>query len=305
VQKRLADVVFVRGRALGYHARMVALRAWHVLRMLVLWTLLGSVAAGCSAAGERIVPWYITRKLDGYLDLTSAQKDFARATVDETLRLARSSELPHWISLLREMRQGIHDGLDDASIARLQRRYDERLDVAVQLLAPRLANILVQLDDRQIAHFCARMRKDLKDQYKELDKPPAERAKAIEERGLDAIEDLVGDLSDAQERTLRSLIRSVPNERLKQNQSAEQHIDRFAGFMHTHPSAPLIEAELRDMWEHRYDALGPGHDKTARRTQQRKWLLGVYQMLTAEQRTHAEEVISDRIVMLKRFVISG
>ena len=71
------------------------------------------------------------------------------------------------------------------------------------------------------------------------------------------------------------------------------------------PSAARITAELSQMWEHRYDALGPGHDKTARRAQQRQWLLSVFQLLTTEQRAHAEEVITERIVTLKRFVISG
>lgn len=249
------------------------------------------------------MPWYITRKLDSYLDLTSAQKDFARATVDDSLHVARTSELPHWVSLLREVRQGIQQGLDDDAVSRLQRRYDARLDITVQLLAPRLSAILARLDDRQVDHFCARMREDLRDQYKELAKSPAERTKEIEKRSLKAIEDLVGDLSDGQEQTLRSLIRSLPNERGKQSASAEQHIARFAAFMHTHPAAPQIETELLAMWEHRYDALGPGHDKAARRAQQRKWLLAAYQLLTVEQRAHAQEVITDRIVMLKRFVV--
>jgi hypothetical protein len=270
---------------------------------LVLCALLASLVVGCTSAGERIVPWYITRKLDSYLDLTPAQKDFARATVDDSLHVARTSELPHWVNLLREVRQGIHQGLDDDAIARLQSRYDARLDITVQLLAPRLSAILVRLDDRQIEHFCARMREDLQEQYKELTKSPAERTKEIEKRSLKAIEDLVGDLSDEQEQTLRGLIRSLPNEREKQSASAERHIARFAAFMHTHPTAAQLESELGAMWEHRYDALGPGHDKAARRAQQRKWLLAAYQLLTIEQRAHAEEVITERIVMLKRFVL--
>lgn len=288
---------------MGYAVEMAFRGVLRVSSRLVLCTLLGILAVGCTSAGERVVPWYITRKLDSYLDLTSSQKDFARATVDDSLHVARTSELPHWVSLLREVRQGIQQGLDDDAIARLQRHYDARLDITVQLLAPRLSAILARLDDRQVDHFCARLREDLKDQYKELNKSPAERTKEIEKRSLKAIEDLVGDLSDTQEQTLRGLIRSLPNERGKQSVSAEQHIARFAAFMHTHKGAVQIESELRAMWEHRYDALGPGHDKAARRAQQRKWLLAAYQLLTAEQRAHAAEVITDRIVMLKRFVL--
>jgi hypothetical protein len=263
------------------------------------------LASGCTAATERVVPWYITRKLDSYLDLTSQQEVAARASVDEILLVARTGELPHWISLLREVRQGIHDGLTDEAIGRLQRHYDARLDITVALLAPRLSSLLAPLDAKQIDHFAARMREDLEEQYKELDKPASERAAAIEKRGLKAVEDLVGDLSDAQEEAVRGLIRTIPNERTSQHRSAEQHIEHFRTFLLGRPGAARIETELRAMWEHRYDALGPGHDKATRRAQQRAWLLHAYQLLTAEQRAHAEEVITERIVTLKRFVING
>jgi hypothetical protein len=274
-------------------------------RVFVVGALIATLASGCTAATERVVPWYITRKLDSYLDLTSQQEASARVVVDEILLVARTSELPHWISLMREVRLGIHDGLTEESMGRLQRHYDARLDITVALLAPRVAGLLAPLEKRQIDHFAARMHEDLEEQYKELDKPPAERAAAIEKRGLKAVEDLVGDLSDAQEQAVRGLIRTIPNERTSQHRSAEQHIERFRSFMLERPSAARITAELSQMWEHRYDALGPGHDKTARRAQQRQWLLSVFQLLTTEQRAHAEEVITERIVTLKRFVING
>ena len=74
--------------------------------------------------------------------------------------------------------------------------------------------------------------------------------------------------------------------------------------MAARPTPAAIDLELQNMWEHRYDALGRGHDQTARRAQQRKWLLSVYRLLSSEQRTHAEEELTERIAMLKRFVLA-
>ena len=100
------------------------------------------------------------------------------------------------------------------------------------------------------------------------------------------------------------LIRSLPDERPKQYRSAKVHIARFRAFMATHPSEASISDELTAMWTHRYDALGAGHDKTSRRAQQRQWLLSVYRLLSSEQRRHAEDKLTDRIVSLKRFVLA-
>ena len=274
-------------------------------RLSALWVGLSLSLAGCSAAGERLVGWYVTRTLDGYFDFSSAQKRAARVQVDQTLELMRQTELPHWVSYLREVRQGIHDGLTEEDIARLQRHYDARLDQSVALLAPRLALMLAQLDAAQLDHFAARMREDVDEQYEELKLAPDERRAAVEKRALDAVEKGVGDLSEAQEQGIRSLLRALPNERPVQYRSARDNIARFRAFMAQRPDVPTIEAQLHTMWEHRYDALGPGRDKTARRSEQRRWLLAVYRMLTPEQREHAEEGLTERIQMLKRFLVTG
>lgn len=276
--------------------------AWSLLRSLP-WLLL-LVSIGCTAASERIVPWYITRKLDSYLDFTAEQKKTARTVVDETLAELRRDELPRWISLFREVRAGIHDGLDDAHIARLQRHYDARLDAGVALLAPRLASMLAPLDAQQLDHLASRMREDVDEQYEELALPKEQRAGSVEKRALKFVEESVGDLDAAQEDEVRKLIRALPDERPKQYHSAKEHIDRFRTFMATHPSEAAIAGELSSMWAHRYDALGAGHDKNSRRAQQRQWLLSVYRLLSSEQRRHAEDRLTDRIVALKRFVLT-
>lgn len=269
------------------------LRRWLLAALLLL--------TGCTS--ERVVGWYVTRTLDGYFDFNSAQKVELRASVDETIALIRHQELAPWISLLREVRQDVHEGMSEQSLARLQRRYDERVEAAVHLLTPRAAPLLVKLDDAQLAHFARKVRADLDEQYEDLKLPPEQRRAKLEDKALDVVEDLVESLDDAQKAQVRALIRALPDEREAQFRSANDRLEHFRAFMHTRPTEAALEAELYAMWEHRYDALGAGHDTETRRTVQRAWLLSVYQLLTPAQRAHAEEELSDRIRALKRWVL--
>jgi Family of unknown function (DUF6279) len=259
--------------------------------------------AGCAGTSERIAGWYVTRTLDGYFDFESAQHRQVRANVDETIALLRRSELPHWITFMREVRQGIHEGLSEDSLTHLQRRYDDRLDVSVQVLTPRVAPVLAGLSAKQVEHFTRKVHSDLRKTYDELELAPEKRGAKLEQKAIDGIEDLVGSLSDPQDTALRKLIRSLPSEREASYRSAKAHVDRFGAFLRSQPTQPAIEAELHAMWDHRYDALGPGHDKAARRAVQRRWMLAVYQLLTPAQRQHAQDQLSDRIRSLKKWVL--
>ena len=77
----------------------------------------------------------------------------------------------------------------------------------------------------------------------------------------------------------------------------------FAAFLRRHPGAAAIDAELRGRWETRYDALGPGRDKAARRAEQIQLLLAIDGTLSAEQREQAVESMNDRIRDAKRFLL--
>ncbi len=269
------------------------------MRRLLLLTLL--LITGCSS--ERLAGWYVTRTIDGYFDLNGDQKAQLRAQVDELLVLVRRDELPHWITILREVRGGFHDGMSDALLTKLQHQYDARIDFGVRTVTPRAAPLLVQLDAGQLDHFHERVRSELAEQYEDLKWSPEKRRAKLEKKALEFVEDFVGSLSDEQEQSVRLLIRKLPNERDKQYRVAVDNLNHFRAFMATHPTAPALESQLFRMWEHRYDGLGAGHEKEARRAFQREWLLSVFQLLNAKQRAHAEEELSDKIRTLKKWVI--
>jgi hypothetical protein len=280
-------------------------RARRVLGQLLGWLLVWGSLSGCGVITERVAGWYITRKLDSYLDLESAQKKAARVQVDAALTELRREELSHWVSFLREVRAAVHAGLSEDDIGRLQRHYDGRLDAGVDLLSPFFANVLVGLSAEQLDFFAQRMREDVDEHYEERTLEPDERRRVIEKRALRVVTDLTGDLSDPQTEAMRAILRSVPDERPAQYRAAHANIARFRLAMAGAPTAENIVKLLRAMWDERYDGLGPGRGKTERRAEQRQALYRASHLLDERQRAHVEATLTERIVTLKRFVLAG
>jgi hypothetical protein len=259
--------------------------------------------AACTATSARLAGWYVTRQLDGYLDLNHAQHQRLRTRVDEQLDVLRRVELPRWLHLLRQTRDAMGRGTSEAQLAELLARYDALLDCAVEQLVPSSAEILSELDDAQIAHFEARMLEKHEEAYEELKLPAAEQREKLDERTLEAIESITGDLRDEQKLAILARTRTLPDERPIRYRVDKLRIAGFATFLRAHPGAAAIDKELRRLWDTRYTVLGPGRDKTARRIEQRRVLLAIDQTLSAEQRAQAVENMNDRIRIAKRFLL--
>jgi hypothetical protein len=281
------------------------LRSWSRARRSrwgILW--LGGAClwlAACTATSARLAGWYVTRQLDGYLDLNNEQHQQLRARVDEQLDVLRREELPRWLHLLRQTRDAMGRGTSEAELAELLARYDTLLDHAAELLMPKIAETLSGLDDAQIAHFEVRMLEKHEETYEDLKLPAAEQREKLDERTLEAIESITGELRDEQKLTILARTRTLPDERPIRYRVDKQRIAGFARFLRTHPGAAAIDAELHRLWDTRYEVLGPGRDKSARRIEQRRVLLAIDQTLSAEQREQAVENMNDRIRVAKRF----
>lgn len=245
----------------------------------------------------------MTRQLDGYLDLGREQHQQLRTRVDEQLDVLRRAELPRWLHLLRQTRDAMGRGTSEAELAELLARYDVLLDRAADQLMPSIAEILSGLNDAQIAHFEARMLEKHEETYEELKLPAAEQREKLDERTIEAIESITGELGDAQQRAILARTRTLPDERPIRYRVDKERIAGFATFLRAHPGTAPIEAELHRLWDTRYEVLGPGRDKTARRIEQRRVLLSIDQTLSAEQRAQAVENMNDRILTARRFLL--
>jgi hypothetical protein len=259
--------------------------------------------SACTATTARLAGWYVTRQIDGYLDLGREQHQQLRARVDERLDVLRRKELPRWLHLLRQTRDAMGRGTSEAELGELLARYDTLLDQAVDQLTPSIAEVLSGLSDAQIAHFEARMLEKHEETYEDLKLPAAEQREKLDERTIEAIESITGDLGDEQRRTILAHTRTLPDERPIRYRVDRQRITGFAAFLRGHPGPPAIDAELQRLWDTRYQVLGPGRDKIARRVEQRRVLLAIDQTLLAEQREQAVENMNERIRIAKRFLL--
>jgi Family of unknown function (DUF6279) len=273
-------------------------------RTRALWWLVLSVAlSACSLTSTRLAGWYATRQIDGYLDLTSAQKERIRPEVDAEVDRARREDLPHWLNLLRWIRETVEQGPTEERVLAIQRRYDELLDAGVARLAPKFAPLLAELNDEQLTHFQQRLLEFVDKQLPEQKLPVEERRAEQDERNIDAIEKIAGDLSDEQETKLLTRMHETPDDRSLRYQNDRKRTFAFIKFLKTKPGASAIEAELKRLWVTRFDALGPGFDLVSRRALQRKQLIALHGLLTPEQRAHAVEHLTEQIVMVKRWVL--
>ena len=259
--------------------------------------------SACGATTARLAGWYVTRQLDGYLDLDHDQKHQLRARVDQQLEILQQRELPRWMYLLRQVRDSVGRGGTEEELARELERYDALLDAAANRLVPTGAEILEELDDRQIAHFEARMLEKHEATYEDLTLPAHEQRERLDERLVDALEDIFGRLRDDQQRTILHKAHALPDDRPMRNRVDRERIHSFAKFLRTHPGKAAIETELRQLWDTRYQVLGPGRDKVSRRIEQRRLLLHIDQTLSREQRDHAVEHMNGHLRTAKTFLL--
>lgn len=274
---------------------------WRCLTILTL--LLSSLTAGCSSASTKVAGWYITRQIDSYVDLTSAQKDLVRPAVDLEVDRMRREDLPRWLDLIRGVRDAIQHGPTDEGALALQLRYDHLLDAAVMRLAEQFAPLFADMSTEQIDHFEKKLVAHVDKMFKEQKLPPDERREEQDEALIDAIEKLTGDLDDHQVEKILAGMHALPDDRPLRYKNDRARSFAFTKFLRTDPSQAAIEAELKRLWATRFDALGPDFDLDTRRNTQRRMLLSLDKLLTQRQRAHAVNHLNEQILKAKKWVL--
>ena len=134
-----------------------------------------------------------------YVDMSGGQKDWVCERLERAMVWHRARELPEYRRFLEDALARAEGpiGADDARfVHRTVRAYYHR---ALDHLAPDIADLLLQLDDEQIAQLEGKFEKDNKKFIKESIKDsPEERRRRDAKKYLDHLEEWVGDLTDAQ-----------------------------------------------------------------------------------------------------------
>ncbi|MFT3925498.1 MAG: DUF6279 family lipoprotein [Myxococcales bacterium] len=274
---------------------MTAYRLWLAFTLCLL-----GVVAGCTGTTTRIAGWYVTRQIDGYVDLTGEQKELVRARVDVLIEEIRRDELPKALYLMRLVRDAIAQNQVQDRIDGLQERSDAFLERAAGRLIPELGWLLSQLDDAQITYFEGKLKENVDKIYEDQQLPQGERRKKMDEQLVEGLEKAVGDLSAAQQQTILQAAHALPDDRAQRYRNDLARIQSTGKLLRAHPGQAAVEAELRRLWATRYEVTA-GRDKLTRRAEQREFLLSVDRTMTEQQRAHAVESLNERIRSLARF----
>lgn len=129
--------------------------------MAVLGLLTTVLLGGCVL---RVVyqqlDWLTLRYVNGYLDLTAAQKASARTAIDRGLDWHRETQLPRWLAIVDELLAQVDKPVSTRFVACEYQSIANLLDDSLQRAGPDLVALLRDLSDAQVMHLSARLQKD-------------------------------------------------------------------------------------------------------------------------------------------------
>lgn len=177
-----------------------------LIRLVLTSALLLVVLGGCVLrVAYNQLDWVTLWYVDDYFELDAAQKAEARELIADTLAWHRSTQLPRYLSLSREVRDRVGEPVSPAFVAGL---YEEVVSLWDELLRRSVADgsgILTSLSDRQVEELFERLAEDNLEFEEEYSGVSAgERRKKQDKAIIKTFRRFTGRLSPDQERLIRS-----------------------------------------------------------------------------------------------------
>jgi hypothetical protein len=274
---------------------------WSARQAVAVGLVLALVGTACSSS--RIAGWYLTRRIDSFLDLSSDQKRWVRARVDHHIEELRSELTTEVLPLLRRVRATVARGPTEGELARFQLEMEALFDRFVDRVVSDTAIVLASLEPHQIARFHKKMRQGIDESYEDVRVPKADRRKKADDKLIESLEKWTGSLQGWQVARVLGVVHDLPDTRPAVYRAQVQRLHRFTAFLRKHPGREAIARELQRLWDTRYEAMAPGSTQEAQQADQRRVLLTVDRVLTPKQREKVLDSIDTQISRLKRFAL--
>jgi hypothetical protein len=272
-------------------------------RILLLALLVGlSLALGCSGLLQNLGAKWVTRQIAEEFNLDEAQTAATRASVDRLLAAAPAALSSKIDMLVATVDAALAKGLTEEKLIGMERQVDKLVDIVAGAIIDEASPILATLRDDQIDFAEARINDRLDETREELEEPKDKRLEERQDRFVESVEDWAGDITDAQDASLRQFVARLPDEAEQRLAADEARLQRIAALLRTHPGAEAIQEGLWREWKNR-ENWGPNARTAAeRRAEGRKTLLYVYGMLSPTQVAHASEHLHELHDKVKSFL---
>lgn len=211
------------------------------LSLLLAALLLASCTAKLSYS---FIDVAIAWRIDDYIDWTSEQeREFERALAEQIL-WHRTSELPRYVQLLGEMKAVFAAEPDRAKLLQLLVEVEASWQNILVNITPDTAELLAQLDDKQVAELLANVREEItEDEEEYLDASPDELHKKRVKRVEKFTARYIGRLNDDQKQLIDQWSRGVVDTRQSWLANRRQWADNFEAAL-TRRAQPGLEAQL-------------------------------------------------------------
>ena len=261
--------------------------------------------AGCNTTklfynfGDELVSW----QLDNYFELTSEQEEWVEKRMRLHLEWHRSVELPRYKNFLIDIQKNAKDGLTMSELDEGFSRFGTKVDRIYERLIPDASIFLTKISPEQIDNLEREMAEENEEMMKKLENRQ-ERLQERQEDFWEQMEDWFGKFSESQRKQITKL----------QTKWFAESRDHFAERMERRrKSQPEFLALLRstsdnkklEKWFRQWTISWEGKTNSTRKARifrNKKRVLQIDKILTAEQRLHAVRELDDWVEILEETI---
>ncbi|MBR7800463.1 DUF6279 family lipoprotein [Undibacterium fentianense] len=275
-------------------------RLARLLLVLLLVVFLGS----CSTArlgysnADTLSYWW----LDGYVDFRASQKAKVKQDIARLLRWHRSTQLPQYVQVLKQMQAT----LVRPSVFEIEASFVqvEQFSQTILLQAlPELSDFMLSMDESQRAFLARKFEKnneDYRDKYVELS--PEQQTKKRFKKIVKQVDEWLGSVSREQEAMIsRHLEKHPPNYALWLDDSKARQrglLQLLAQIQKEKPSREVVQTWLQRAIQTSFET----SDQHGQRTQSdvsrgaiQQLMVDIIQSASQQQKTHAQNKLQDWI----------
>lgn len=234
---------------------------------------------------DRLALW----KIDEYIDLTSDQKQFVRARLQDLLAQHRKEALPIYERFLIQIKEHSADGLDRQEVDWMFSTYQQLRADLVRRIVPDGAAVLSSLADRQVGYMEHSFQRDHEKAARKLKEDRDSRLSRRASTTLDWLKDWFGAWTKDQQQRIRELSMALPDllsVRLEY-QGYRQH--EFIQFLQSTRDPQVLSAYLENLLLLQGRSAPPDYQHAIEHMTQsvKEMVLAVDRMMTTQQRVHA------------------
>jgi hypothetical protein len=146
--------------------------------------------------------WFLLERVDHYFEITPSQEEFLEEKLEHLLSWHRTHEMPEIIITLTEFHERYRDGLDPADLDWLSDDHRSYFKRFFRKAIPDFSRFLATLDDSQIQHFKAHLKKKNDFLIKQANMTDEELKTDTREWFVELLEDWFGDLNREQKASI-------------------------------------------------------------------------------------------------------